>query len=691
MFLSYIQADGYEPLQVEAVIFTIRDSETCDIIAERAVGNADGHRAQREALSLVLCGGPFRPGQLFGLMEEQYIEIKLSKQDFIDLVVSNAESSPNAVFQAGFWADHWTYYMDIVNSYLSIYPDGEENLMYEVPLPYFFSPASVQPRSKKYVLSLSLDGENYHVRQLDATVDDPEKREYMEAYRSRHTGWYGPEVNWQHDKSGVPFKSVPAAKLFLLATLKFATRDVYGMGIEYEGGRPGWDDGNNGLAGMLGSGMPETYELKILLGYLLELTKKFYRPLVLPIELKELIDTIGISIKELRATGQHKGAPREVPSAFFQYWDRIASAREQYREKTKVTFSGDVFTLSADMIITTLEEYQEELDLGIQRALHLKTGKATNEMVGTISPTYFSFDVVEYEKTADYNLDGHPLVDPKKMEVKQFPLFLEGPTRMMKTVSSKESREIFNLVRQSNLFDKNLSMFTISESLDGQSIDIGRTMAFPTGWMENQSVWLHMSYKFYLELLRSDLHEEFFREITAGGILPFMNSTVYGRSLMECSSYIASSAFEDPSKHGRGFLGRMSGSTAEFLSMWVLMFIGPKPFELDPEDNILRMQLRPSLPAWLFEIRTEDEEDPILQQAQLLHPNTKTLSFKLFSSIQVHYYNTADSDLSGTPPKSYRVGLRDGSIFEINEPSIPADLADKIRRVVFVDFIEAFF
>lgn len=32
-------------------------------------------------------------------------------------------------------------------------------------------------------------------------------------------------------------KSAVIAKLFLLATIKFATRDAYGMGIEYEGVR----------------------------------------------------------------------------------------------------------------------------------------------------------------------------------------------------------------------------------------------------------------------------------------------------------------------------------------------------------------------------------------------------------------------------------------------------------------------
>jgi hypothetical protein len=80
-----------------------------------------------------------------------------------------------------------------------------------------------------------------------------------------------------------------------------------------------------------------------------------------------------------------------------------------------------------------------------------------------------------------------------------------------------------------------------------------------------------------------------------------------------------------------------------------------------------------------------------LRLAQQQHPNTLTLRFKLFSSIQVHYYNERRTDLFGIKPYRYRVGLRDGSVFDVDGPTIGVDLADKIRRVVFVDFIEAYF
>jgi hypothetical protein len=678
--LSFIQADGYEPQSVEPVVFTIRDKETCDRIAESAVGRADGHRAQREALSSILNTGAFRPGQLFGLLESQNVALVISRQQLIDMVAISAELSPMAVYETGFWADHWTYYLDMIKSYLSIYPDGEQRLLYDEQLPYFFSPAYVQPRSKKYVLKLSLDSSHHHVQQLYATVHDKEKKKYMDQFMSHELVWYKMEAHWQADEEGPIFKSSAVAKLVLLATLKFATRDAYGMAIEYEGGRPGWDDANNGLSGMLGSGMPETFELKALLDYLLQATRRYRRPVVLPSELCELIESISKHLDALDGFSDEVPLKAKVPSELFDYWDGVATAREEYREKVKIRFSGLTSTLAAESMEITLERWLAEVDLGISRAMSMGTEGFANDGDSGIIPTYFAYNVTKWRKTGENNTDGHPLVTPLKMAVRRFPLFLEGPTRMMKTVDAQSANKIYQRVRQSGLRDDALSMYTMSASLKGQPIDIGRAIAFPAGWLENQSVWLHMSYKFYLELLRHNLHEDFYSEVGSGGILPFMDPKIYGRSLMECSSFIASSAFEDPSKHGRGFQARLSGATAEFLSMWIFMFIGSRPYYLDEKSGELRLQLIPSLPSWLFE--TVDRNG--LAQ-------TPMVRFRLFSSIYVRYYNEGKIDLFGAVPRRYRIGLRDGRIFEVNEPSIPFHLADKIRRVVFVDFIEAYF
>jgi hypothetical protein len=674
-FLSFIQADAYEPLSVEGPILTITDLETCERIAARAVGEADGHRAQREAVAGILSSGTFRPGQIFLLIEELHVDLVISRQDFIDMVTAAAESFPMAVYKDGYWADNWTYYMDLIESFLCIFPDWEERLMFEEELPYFFSPGYVKPRDEKYVLSVSFDGQGRHVRQLDATVEDDEKVDYQKQFIKENTGWYEYVANWQHDEDGNIFKSSSIAKLFLVATLKFATRDAYGMGIEYEGGHPGWNDANNGLVGMLGSGMAETSELIVLLRYIKSSIFKFQRDILMPTELCDLIQEISSALTQLSI---HLKESQEldpvVPEARFKYWNSVATAREVYRKKTKVTFIGTTRIMTASAVETILETWLKEVEDGVSRSLQFG---ASGENRSNVPPTYFYYIVTKWSSTGRYNKDGHLFVRAEEMTVRTLPLFLEGPTRMMKTVEPEAASEMYQAVRVSSLRDDTLGMYTISAHLDSQIVDLGRDAAFAPGWLENQSVWMHMSYKFYLELLRHDMFDAFFEEMLSG-MLPFIEPNLYGRSLMECSSFIASSAFEDPTVRGRGFLARLSGATSEFLSMWVLMMIGPEPF-FTSSTGLLQMQLLPALPRWMFRDSGEKNKPP-------------SVSFKLFGSIDVTYYHERGMEnIYRVHPTRYVVVLRDGSVFDIPGSTIPFDLADKIRRVVFVASIDAYF
>jgi hypothetical protein len=123
-------------------------------------------------------------------------------------------------------------------------------------------------------------------------------------------------------------------------------------------------------------------------------------------------------------------------------------------------------------------------------------------------------------------------------------------------------------------------MVKVNAPLDSQSHAIGRARAFTPGWLENESIWLHMSFKYLLELLKAGLYEEYFEAFQAH--LPaFMDPQVYGRSPLENSSFIVSSAHPDETLHGNGFVARLSGSTAEFLSMWVVMTAGLQPFQVE--------------------------------------------------------------------------------------------------------------
>lgn len=368
MFLSFIQADAYEPLTVEAVIYYIEDRDVAAQIAAESTEDPES----AETLTNVLVGGPFRPGQLFKICDELNVVITIPNQVFIDKVLAAADDLAMATFGQGYWADHWDYYIDLINSYLAIYPDGEEKLMYDTKLRYFFSTATIKPRREKYVLSLTDDGKSEHVQQLESTVWDNSKVGEEEWFRSENPGIEGTEASWQRTPNGGdPFTSSPIAKLFLLGGIKYATRDAFGMGIEYEGGRPGWNDAMNGLPGMLGSGMPETYELYQLLSYVLEVVEKYGRPVVVPAEFAEMISEVNKALDVLESVKYEDPAvlDRDVPPHLFHYWDTVATARENYRAKVEIYFSGNVTALAAPEVSTMIHRWLAQMESGMARAI----------------------------------------------------------------------------------------------------------------------------------------------------------------------------------------------------------------------------------------------------------------------------------------------------------------------------------
>ena len=138
-------------------------------------------------------------------------------------------------------------------------------------------------------------------------------------------------------------------------------------------------------------------------------------------------------------------------------------------------------------------------------------------------------------------------------------------------------------------------MYKVNASLKDASFELGRAKAFTPGWLENESIWLHMEYKYLLELIKSGMYPEFAEDFHKAAI-PFLNPEVYGRSIYENSSFIASSKNPNKAYHGQGFVARLSGSTVEFLQMWILMMFG-RLFTY--ENGKLILTFTPVLPAYL--------------------------------------------------------------------------------------------
>ena len=152
-------------------------------------------------------------------------------------------------------------------------------------------------------------------------------------------------------------------------------------------------------------------------------------------------------------------------------------------------------------------------------------------------------------------------------------------------------------VRGSALYDRELKMYRVNTSLSDASFELGRAVAFTPGWLENGSIWLHMEYKYLLEMLRAGLYAAFFEDFRNAAI-PFLDPERYGRSTLENSSFLVSSLNPDESLHGRGFVARLSGSTVEFLHMWRIMMFGESPFSSSQKG--LTLAFRPAIPAYLI-------------------------------------------------------------------------------------------
>jgi hypothetical protein len=278
----------------------------------------------------------------------------------------------------------------------------------------------------------------------------------------------------------------------------------------------------------------------------------------------------------------------------FVYWDSVSSAREKYRSQSQFGFDGQEISISLEKLSVTLKHFINKIDDGIQRAIEINDG---------YPPTYFYYQVDKFEYICDSehqpesDTNGHPYIRVEKFTPVALPLFLEGFVRAMKVTPLDDAKILYDKVKTSALFDQKLKMYKVNESLENQPHNLGRARAFTPGWLENESICLHMEYKFLLEVLKAGLYDQFFDDFK-NVLIPFLDGERYGRNPTENSSFLVSSAHPDSRLHGVGFVARLSGSTAEFLSIWFIMMAGKSPFFV--KDGQLHLQFKPILPGWLF-------------------------------------------------------------------------------------------
>ncbi len=623
VFINFIQTDGFNPLIVKGTTFTLKDVPS---LKNELTGKTTVRKVEK---ILELLAKPFTPGNLIHFLEEN--KINIAHNELLKVVFSLSVENHEAEHGEGFWIDHWHYNLDLLESFLGIYPEKLKEVVFDKKTYTFYDNSHlIQPREKKYIL---LDGQP---KQLHSVVLDEEKNKLISQRISQ------PNVVRTNYGLGEIYQTTLINKLFCLLVNKISSLDPFGCGIEMEADKPNWFDALNGLPALFGSSSCETFELKRLVKFIRNAIRKTQIPgFMLSEEIKNFIDELSGLLEKNRGEDSSDGN--------FEYWDKSYSLKENYRALTRLGLSGRETEIAALDALTFLEKAAVKLDAGMNTARDKK------------SALYYGYFM---NVVTNYELLNNTYVKPRKFIQKKVPFFLEAQVHALRlTESAQNALAIYLATKKSSLFDRKLKMYKVTSSLKSMPEEIGRCTAFTPGWLENESIWLHMEYKYLLEVLEHGLIEEFYEDFK-NTFIPFQKPEVYGRSILENSSFIVSSAFPYPELHGNGFVARLSGSTVEFLQIWLILCAGKNPFFLNDKSE-LNLKFSPVLAGWLFTVKE------------------RTYSFKFLGQIPVVYHNPKRLNTFGNNSVAIKKILildNTGNPLQIDSDTVPSPYAEKIRQ-----------
>ena len=614
-FFNLIQADGYNPLVFKGTRYVSESKKSSSPLHD-------------------LVTKPFTPGELLRQIERRRIKLPDGPHLELEKIMSGCREIEDADHGEGFWTDHWTYNLDLIERYLALFPDRLRSLLERRSFTFYDNSHVVVPRAKKYRLA------HGKVRQYHSVEQDHEKNVLIQ---SRAEDAH--KVRADHGKGPV-YTTTLLGKILCLLVNRLSSLDPSGIGVEMEAEKPNWYDALNGLPGLLGSSACETFEMKRWLRFTAIVVDKL-RPndaaaVTLPVELADFMEAV---------RGQ-LDAPALV------YWQKATDAREAYRASVRLGFSGEDRPVALSAVQDFLRAALKKVERGLEAAVDSKT---------RLPYSYFLHEVQEHR--VEEGADGQVIV-PLSFQRHALPLFLEGIVHALRTAEKPEqARALHRAVKASPLYDRQLKMYKVCAPLSGESEEIGRCRVFTPGWLENESVWLHMAYKYLLELLRCGLVDEFHAELPAS-LIAFQPPKRYGRSVLENSSFIVSSAYPDKSLHGAGFVARLSGATAEFLHMWLGMTAGLEPFSMN-EQGRLELRLAPALTPAFFDKKG-------------------TFEFRFLGRTTVRYLNPGRRPTfgpGGVRPNRIRLTPANGQAIEWESGVIPAPYAEDVRagRVALIE------
>jgi len=616
-FFALVQPDGYNPQVLRNTCFVVDGSAFPDYL-----GRFPGLSA--------LLARPFKYGELWRLIHARTDE----PEPVIRELLQAAQEVEDAEFDRGYWSDHWTYLLDLLESFAAIFPERVAGLFQDRRYSFFDPTHFVQPRSAKTVLT------GQGVRRFGAVVACPEKSALIASRNECPC-----RVRARHGRGEVVTTTL-LGKIITLVANKLASLDYGGVGIDMEADRPGWCDALNGLPGLFGSSVNETIELKRLADFTRQALAGADGECPLPVELADFVAKLEDLLR------------RPALSAL-DFWEASQSAKERYREAVFMGFDGAEAGLSLARLRNFLSAVSGHLDGAIAKA---RSGAGIS--------TYFSYEAGQFRET------GGGRVEVAGFRQRPLPWFLEGFVHALRIATPQEALALYGAVRDSELFDAKLGMYRVNVPLGEDALELGRIGIFNYGWLENGSVFLHMHYKFVLEMARRGLVGEFYGEIDKL-LVPFRPVEQYRRSPLENSSFLVGSGFAiDPREHGRGCVARLSGATAEFLHLWTHLFLGPKPFVF--EEGRLLFRPAPALSKTFFSTQAQRAQ-PFGFEETL--PEDSAACALLGATLLV-YLNPSRQDSFGpaaVAPRRYQLHGHDGRLQTVEGPQLEGQTAEALR------------
>ncbi|MBN2143276.1 MAG: hypothetical protein JW774_01510, partial [Candidatus Aureabacteria bacterium] len=324
-FYNLIQLDGYNPLVLKGAVFILK--KFTDKLESELISCLQ--KSQDWVKLKKMLEKPFAPGQLLSatIMDED-IAFKVSPEKFLSILLPHTKRIDTADFGEGYWSDHWTYNLDQVESYLTLFPEKKEELLFQNKTFTFHQGyVQVNPRKTRYILR---NGNPFQTQNLREDHDKMKKHSNTDAVARTEYG------------KGDVYHACLYSKMLCLVACKMATLDPNGSGIEMEGGRPNWYDALNGLPGLFGSSTHETLELKRLVMFMLGACKeKLFTSVRVPKELAVFIRTVAKLLKKNLKNTENDP---------FLFWDESNTAKEKYRNAIRDGIHGEEKEFSCSFI-----------------------------------------------------------------------------------------------------------------------------------------------------------------------------------------------------------------------------------------------------------------------------------------------------------------------------------------------------